>query len=412
MHHRNHRKLRLRLTLLAVSCLSLSACLSQGSSSTVSEAGFSGSTVVIGVDAPLTGPLAALGKGIENSVDLAVKVANRNHEVPGITFQVQSLDDQAQSELGAANARTFAGNAQVLGVVGPLNSGVAEGMQQIFDDAHLTEVSPANTNPALSQGPDWASGTEHRQHFTYFRTSATDAAQGPFAADYAFTVLGKSKAFLVNDNTLYGSGLVATFADEFTHRGGAVAGRKQITTGSHVFSQLVAQVKTSHADFIYFGGVYPDAGPLKAALKKSDVRIPLIGGDGIFDPGYIQLAGASGEGDFATCVGSPVATLASARTYVADYKAAGYHDPYAAYGGYAYDSAWAIIESVKASVKGTGLPPNARIWVEATMGLVHFDGVTGPVSFDPYGDATNKELTIYKVSQGKWVVVKSGTFNG
>lgn len=405
------RTLYLQVALVAASCLGLDACGSGGSAAPAAGADFSGTTVTIGVDAPLTGPLASLGTGIANSVDLAVKVANRTHEVPGITFRVESRDDKAQSSLGQANAKAFAAEANVLGVVGPLNSGVAQDMQKTFSDAHLTEVSPANTNPALSQGPDWANGSEKRPYFTYFRTSTTDAVQGPFAAQFAYNVLGKSKAYLVNDETLYGSGLVATFQAQFTRYGGSVAGQSQITSG-HGFGNLVALVKAANPDFLYFGGVYPDAGPLSAALKKAGVHIPLIGGDGIYDPAFIQLGGAGAEGDYATCVGVPVTMLSTAKTYVADYKAGGYREPYAAYGGYAYDSAWSIIEAVKtAATMHTGLPHDARAWVEAAMPSVAFTGVTGPVSFDAYGDPTNKELTIYEVKHGKWVAVKSGTFN-
>ena len=40
------------------------------------------------------------------------------------------------------------------------------------------------------------------------------------------------------------------------------------------------------------------------------------------------------------------------------------------------------------------------------MGKVTFDGVTGKVAFDQYGDTTTKVLTVYKVDGGKWVPAK------
>ena len=46
------------------------------------------------------------------------------------------------------------------------------------------------------------------------------------------------------------------------------------------------------------------------------------------------------------------------------------------------------------------------------MQKVSFDGVTGKVSFDEYGDTTNKQLTVYKVEGGEWKAVKSGTYAG
>jgi branched-chain amino acid transport system substrate-binding protein len=38
--------------------------------------------------------------------------------------------------------------------------------------------------------------------------------------------------------------------------------------------------------------------------------------------------------------------------------------------------------------------------------------VTGKVSFDEFGDATNKQLTVYSVTAGAWKTVTSGTYNG
>ncbi len=61
---------------------------------------------------------------------------------------------------------------------------------------------------------------------------------------------------------------------------------------------------------------------------------------------------------------------------------------------------------------GGKLPTDARAKVTEAMQSVSFDGVTGKVSFDEYGDATNKQLTVYAVKNGAWVPVKSGTYTG
>ena len=90
-HHRDHRGSphphRLRLARRQTATAATAA---------------SKTTVVIGVDAPLTGSLSALGQGIKNSVDLAAKTANKNNEVPGVTFKIEALDDQARARLRPA----------------------------------------------------------------------------------------------------------------------------------------------------------------------------------------------------------------------------------------------------------------------------------------------------------------------
>jgi branched-chain amino acid transport system substrate-binding protein len=42
------------------------------------------------------------------------------------------------------------------------------------------------------------------------------------------------------------------------------------------------------------------------------------------------------------------------------------------------------------------------------MSKVSFDGASGKVAFDEFGDSTTKVLTAYKVSGGKWVPEKTG----
>src|SRR5690606_27526814 len=158
-----------------------------------------------------------------NSADLATKIANKEKFVEGVTFKIDARDDQAQPSSGQANATTFVANKDVLGVVGPLNSSVAESMQKVFDDAKLVQVSPANTNPALTQGTDWQK-SKKRPYKAYFRTATTDAVQGPFAAQYLYNESKKRKVFVIDDKKTYGAGLAATFTEEFKKLGGKVVG--------------------------------------------------------------------------------------------------------------------------------------------------------------------------------------------
>ncbi|MFI9160766.1 branched-chain amino acid ABC transporter substrate-binding protein [Kitasatospora aureofaciens] len=406
------------VSIAVIGALSLSACGSRGGKSGDNagskDNNAATTTVVIGVDAPLTGDLSALGLGIRNSVDLAVKTANATNEVPGVKFEVKALDDTAKPAPGQQNATQLVSDSKVLGVVGPLNSSVAQSMQQIFDDAGLTEISPANTGVALSQGEKWATGDKKRPFKSYFRTATTDAVQGPFAAQFLYNDAKKTKVFLIDDQKTYGAGLAATFKGQFTKLGGTLAGEEHVNPDDRDFSAIVTKVKASGADAVYYGGEYPAAGPLSLQLKDAGVNIPLMGGDGIQSDEFIKLNPKS-QGDFATAVGLPVETLDTAKKFIADYKAANYKDAYETYGGYSYDSAWAVIQGVKNVVAANNgkLPSSdARKAVRDAVQKVSFNGVTGKVSFDEFGDTTNKQLTVYTVKDGKWAVEKSGTFNG
>ncbi|MFE6904649.1 branched-chain amino acid ABC transporter substrate-binding protein [Streptomyces sp. NPDC057717] len=407
LHLRKYRKALAVSAALTVGLAVLGAC---GTDAVTNDAGLR--TVTIGVDAPLTGPLAESGKGIVNSVQLAVQQANEKQVVPGVTFKIKSLDDRAMADRGKVNARRFVRQSDVIGVVGPLNSRVALTMQQTMEQADLTLVSPANTNPALTLGPDWLSGRTARPYKSYFRTVTTDASQGPFAAQFVYKELDKRRVFLIDDDEAYGLGLAATFEAEFTRLGGTVAGKSSISVGDRDFAALAARVANSGAEFVLCGGDYPECARISRQVKAVGGHIPVVGGDAIYVPVYMKVAGNEAEGDIATSVGAPVEIIHSARAFVTNYKIAGFSTPPGTYGGYAYDSAWAIIEAVKGVVADSGskLPTHSRAAVSAAMPGVTFSGVTGPVSFDQYGDATDKQLTVYVVRDGKWATLSTGIY--
>ncbi len=404
-----HRSL-LVLSLALTGALTVTACGSRGGSKS-GDTSAAGLTVTIGVDAPLSGQNSATGLGIQYGVQIAVDDANKNKTVPGVTFKVKQLDDQAQPGIGQQNATALVADSSVLGVVGPLNSGVAQSMQQVFATANLVEISPSNTNPALTLGKDWATGTKTRGYKTYFRTATTDAVQGAFAAKYAADS-GKKKAFVVDDKQTYGAGLAGIFKDSFTKDGGTIAGTDHVSTGDKDFSTLVTKIKDSGADLLYYGGQYDESSLLTKQLKAAGSTIPLFGGDGMYSATYISTGGAGTEGDLATSVGTPVDTLDTAKEFIAKYKAANYPGDYGTYGGYSYDAATAIIKAVGTVVSGGKLPSDARSKIVDAVQKADFDGIAGHVSFDPFGDTTNKQLTVYQVTGGKWVSVKTGTFTG
>ncbi|MER7915229.1 MULTISPECIES: branched-chain amino acid ABC transporter substrate-binding protein [unclassified Streptomyces] len=402
------RSLVILTSVLTTGALTLTAC---GSRNNDSKGGDNGDvTVTIGVDAPLTGQNSATGLGIQYGAQIAVDDANKNKTVPGVTFKVKALDDKAIPATGQQNATQLVAEKDVLGVVGPLNSGVATQMQQVLDTANLVEISPSNTAPELTQGKNWQT-KKVRPFKNYFRTATTDALQGAFAADYAANGLHKKKAFVVDDKQTYGAGLSKIFKEQFAKQGGKVIGTDHVSVGDRDFSTLVTKIKNSGADILYYGGQYDESQVLTKQLKDAGAKIPLFGGDGMFTPTYINTAGKAAEGDLATSIGVPVDTLPAAKDFVATYKAKKYPGDYGTYGSYSYDATTAIIKAVGQVIKDGKLPDDARAKVVDAVQHNSFDGISGKISFDEFGDTTNKQLTVYQVVNGAWKSVKSGVAN-
>ncbi|HEX7552408.1 MAG TPA: hypothetical protein VF378_02560, partial [Geothrix sp.] len=83
--------------------------------------------------------------------------------------------------------------------------------------------------------------------------------------------------------------------------------------------------------------------------------------------------------------------------------------PAAAYGAYSFDATNAIINALKVSLKEAKDVPSVRQATLDALGKISFDGVTGKVSFDQYGDSTIRVLTAYKVADLKWAQMKTVT---
>ncbi len=392
---------------LAVAALALTACGSRGDSGTSSGGASGGAkkTVKVGVIAPLSGDLSALGKGIQHSVELAVKEANAKGTIPGWNIEVSAVDDEGKADVGKNAATKLASDNDLIGVVGNLNSSVSQQTQPIFQAARIVQVSPANTGPGLTRGADPINAPK-RPYDTFFRTCTTDLVQGAFAAKF-LKDQGISNVATIHDKKTYGQGLVNAFTGDFKKLGGTVVKAETINPDESNFSSVVSLVAPSKPQAVFYGGEYPQAGPLSQQMKAGGLNVPLMGGDGIFDPEYIKLAGTTSNGDLATSVGAPTDATATGKTFLAAYQAAGFAEPSAAYGGYSYDAANAIIAAAAKTLASASDVKSAREATIKEMINVSFEGVTGKVGFDEFGDSKVKVITGYKVDTGKWAPVKT-----
>ena len=394
-----------RVAAVAATLALVSAACGSNKKEAVSGGG--AKTVKISLIAPLSGSLSKLGLGMRNAADLAVKQANAANKVKGWRIVFDPEDDTATANVGAQVAAKVASDAQVAGVVGTLNSSVAQQVQPILDKANIVMISPANTNPTLTQGAD--PNNKQRPYRSYFRVATTDAIQGPFGADYAAKTLNAKKVAVIHDKKTYGQGLTDAFKTQFTKDGGQVLGTETINPGDKDFSAVLSKIKPQNPDLIYYGGEFPEAAPLSQQAGQAGIKAPLFGGDGIYDDGYIQQGGRSG--DLATSVGAPADQLASAKKFIDDYNAAHYADKFSAYGAYAFDAANVIIAALAKVLPGkSSINDTVRQAVITAVQDTRVSGVTGDVSFDQYGDTTSKVLTVYKVTNGAWKPEKTADF--
>jgi branched-chain amino acid transport system substrate-binding protein len=398
--------------------LGLTACGTNRQEGTGGSAGGGGSscdtskgTLVVGMVAPLSGGLSALGLGMSHSADLAVKQANQKCAVPGYALAFQPEDDQATPQVAGQAATKLASDPNVVGVVGTLNSSTSQTVQPILADRSIVQISPANTNPSLTLGEE-ATTAPKRPFASYFRVATTDLIQGPFAAQYLVEKAGKKNIAVVDDGKTYGAGLAEQFSQEATKLGAKVVAREKVGEKDTDFSGVITSLRAQNPDAVYYGGEYPAAGPLSGQLAGAGLNIPLMGGDGIVDPQFVALGGR--PGDLATNVGAPAESLPSARQFISDYAAANYPEPFGAYGAFTYDATNVIIDGLAKAVQGGTWSEDTRKTVVSNVQGTNLEGAGGPISFDEFGDTTNKVLTVYTVQGDNFTPVEgsTGSFQG
>lgn len=390
--------------LLAVLALVAGACGDGGGGSDPDK------VLKIGVIAPLDQGLVDFGRGIRNSVQLAVDEANGAKAVPGWKLEVEALDDSSDPAKGEAAAQRLAGDPSVIGVIGTYNSGVAAKVAPVLAGAGIPMISPANTDPFLTLGPDTAHPV--RPHPTYFRMVAADNVQGPFLAGFAYDELRARRVAIVSLAKPVSKGLADAFNAAFTAKGGTVVLNRTVPDQPASFRDAARALSPVRPDLVFFGGEYDLGAEFSQQVAQAGITVPVMGGDGLKDDQYIAKAGAASDGDLASTVGAPAASLPSTKPYLDAYAGAGFAEPPSDYGAYAYDAARTLIA---AAAKALGdedqdeITAKVRADTVAAIQATDLTGVTGRVAFDGFGDTQTKLLTVYRVAGGAWTAVKTET---
>jgi branched-chain amino acid transport system substrate-binding protein len=363
--------------------------------------------VAIGLDLPISGIDGASGIPARNAVVLAIEEANRRGFPGGARVALHDLDDTVQGKhdpaQGAQNMRTFAADDAVVAVVGPLNSNVAEAEIPIANDAGFALISMGATAIGLTKGPAALRlRPAHPDRPSFFRVCASDDRQGAAAAAFARR-RGVRRAFVIDDNESYGKGIADVFASEFPRRGGAIVGREHLTQFALDYKPLLTKVAALRPDVVFFGGIVSTGG---AILRKQmgDVglgRIPYFGGDGLASPDYVPLAGAYADATYFTLAAPDVTRSASARAFVAAYRARFRADP-ANYSATAYVAARIELAAVRDALAAhPGRAPDRAEILDRVARTRLAVTPAGPVSFDRAGDLADPVVSLYEVSGGQ-----------
>jgi len=391
-----------------------------GSSSTGGGGGLANcsGSVTLASDLPVSGSDASDGKPTQNGAQLAVTQATNSKLLGGCTIKFVAKDDASVAlgkhdpQQGAQNITELAGDASVLGVVGPFNSNVALAELPIANKANLVQISPSNTNPGLTivgSNPDINTASlKPTGTTTYFRVCTTDIGQGKADAEEASKTLGTKKAYVFDDQETYGKGLADQFSKFYMADGGTIAKRTSLPGDTKDFSTQLTDAKNLGVDVIFFGGTSSNGGGIikKQMASAGLTSVKYVGGDGIVDDEFFTQAGSAAEGAYGSVAAPDPTKLDTSKQFVTDYTAAFGAAP-GAYSANAYDAMNILLQAVKKAITDNGgtLPTSGSAFRESVrknVAATAWDGAIGHTTFDANGDTSNVLLTIFQAQGGKW----------
>jgi len=332
-----------------------------------------GDSIKIGISTTLTTDNAQLGMPIRDSALLTIK---ERGQIKGFTIEGDAQDDQCSGPGSVAAAQKLVAD-KVVAVMGAMCSSGTVAALDTYKRENLLVISSSSTAVTVTQ----QGATD------FFRTAWNDATQGGEMAKFALTTLNKKNAVLVNDQSVYGKGLMDVFKKSFTDGGGKVLSEEAVTVGEKDFSPVVTKIKGENPDIVVFGGFIAEGAVLVRQLREASVTADFMGADGIADQKFIDQAGGKAEGAYVSRGPTPTDTTVYDK-FAADYKAAYNRAQVDQFADYTYDATTIILDAIDkvATVDSSGnLVIDKQKLIDAVR-TTDLKGASGEIAFNDVGD--------------------------
>jgi len=357
-----------------------------------------GEPIKVGAIQTLSGEVSPLGIDQVRAIELIM--ADRDNQLLGHPLQLQSEDSLCSGEGGTTAALKIVADPQIIGIIGTTCSGEAVTAAKVMSEAGLVMISGSNTSPSLTSitgepGPNWQPG--------YFRTAHNDAVQGRVAATFAFEELGIRKAATINDGDAYTQGLTRVFNQAFTELGGEIVLATSVNKGDADMRPVLSSVADSGAELLYFPIFEPEGNFIALQTKEVEglENIVLMGADALLTDTFLEVVGSAGIGMFFSGPASAIGSDYDA--FVTQYKSNYGEAPLTPWHAFAADAVNILFQAIESSAvqdpKADGtLHIGRQALREAISATSGFQGLTGTLACDEYGDCSASKMQIVRLN--------------
>ena len=385
------------------------------------DGGGGGPTAKIVSDLPLQGADRTQTETMVNAIELALR--QRNHKAGDVKIEYESLDD-ATAQTGqwdeakcAYNAESAAQDEEIVGWIGPFNSGCAQVQIPILNKGGLGMISPSNTYTGLtrpsgeSDEPDKYYPTGERN---YARVIVSDDKQGEAGA-VLMQEEGVESVFVLDDKETYGKGLAEQVEKTAEDLGIEVLGRASIEPRWSSYPSLMERIAETKPDAIYFGGVIENNAEQviqdKVGAGMPNDEVDFIGPEGILSDSLVTEAGEAAEGIYVTSGKLPQSELSAEGQEFAQKYEAEYGEDIQPHTAYAYEAANVMLDAIERAYEADGKVTRENVLREI-FATEDYQGVLGTWSFDENGDTTLAKLSIKRVEGGEFELDRTLDISG
>ena len=355
--------------------------------------------ITVYVTVPLSGFQANGGQTIVGGAKLAAEHINREGGVDGYRVVIEAIDDESDSDVALVVAEGIAADIQaganVLGVVGHLNSGQTIAAMEIY-------------NPSLT-----ASG-----HRNFFRVNASDDVQARVDAEFLVNTLGARRVAIMHNDDTYGIDLADLMAAELERLGAEALLNLQVLIGPPdpdpaasegepiYYADEVGQVVAAAPDAIFYAGYEIECPYLRFDLAQLNAQdIPFLASDGCFlsaaiesdDSLHASEFAAATEGMYVSGFGpEPRATVDQG--WIRDYQQVDYRNP-DTYSVNGYLAVRVLAEGAREAKSFD------QIAIANALREIQYESIIGLLQYQDNGDLANPTIYIFQVSDGAFVQV-------
>ena len=353
-------------------------------------------SIPIAVIGPMSGKDARSGQAMVNGVRMQVKNINEQGGVQGRRVSIEVYDNKHDKQLARQQALKIAQQSRCVAVIGHYYSSLSLEGGEIYKEHGIPAVTGSATAPEVTEGNDW-----------YFRVISDNRLQGRLSALYLSGVLGHSSVSIVYEDDAYGRTLMSSFRRAADELGLNVLDTWRVNSLKEDVGQKLQSYCSRLAEgpcpaALYLGLLDQESADFVRRLRDAGLDLTILGGDslglGTFPQEMASVVddpdnvGDYTHGIYATTYFIRDIANREAQQFSREFVHRYDREP-DALAATSFDAAGIVIQALAETDLNQSLD---AVRDQVRVGLHRFSspeeiytGVTGPIYFDPQGNAIN-----------------------